>query len=389
MSVFERLSPLIPRLSASSKQAKDHPHLPHPSPAPLSAPVIRKGIGMPSFRLQGVTYERNQKEDSGADSFGPASSSTCPPWGKHGQQMQRNNGEINVKRPAKPSVSFSPMTNTSPSGLQLKSSLSLQPRPSHPGVPFTLLDQREPQARRDGLDQKAVLDFSDRAQYLHPGYEKIHSEKQADGRMTPEKSVARVEDWRTSWRRDTKMTSSNTSINIESTEKQRFCSKLWTDDEVDQEHSRQSRECPRAARAPRWTYRGTQFKTCLVHPVQTSPVRQNGISSPHVSEMSDFLKGSYRHQASTKLRRHSNLDGELFSRPCAPESSKRTRLPGREAEDPYYVSIYYPDSVYEGEYRTVERGLKAVAGCWGGVIRLKMLLLISGGADMLIKENTG
>ncbi|XP_037108335.1 neuronal-specific septin-3 isoform X1 [Syngnathus acus] len=278
MSVFDRLSPLIPRLSASSKQAKEHPHLPHPphsSSALLFAPVKRKGIDIPPFKPKGV-------------SFGSASSSSCL------------------------------------------------------GLPTALLDQTEPQAR---LNQKASLDFSSRDHLVYqPGYEKMQCENQTDAWMTPEAS-------RTCWREDpfdpqlrwhskedTKSPSSNTSVNVESIDKQRFWSTPWTD--VDLEHSCQSREKPPTTQAPWWTYRGTSFKTCLVHPVQTSSGPHKGISSANSSEESDFQKGA--HEACTKLQQDAfNLD-----RP-SPECSKKIRLPGEEPEDPYYVSIFYPDSVYE------------------------------------------
>ncbi|XP_061129334.1 neuronal-specific septin-3 isoform X1 [Syngnathus typhle] len=281
MSVFDRLSPLIPRLSASSKQAKEHPHLPHPPHSPhsssalLFAPVKRKGIDIPPFKPKGV-------------SFGSASSSSCL------------------------------------------------------GLPTTLLDQTEPQAR---LNQKASLDFPSRDHRVYqPGYEKMHCENQTDAWMTPEAS-------RTCWREDpfdpqlrwhskedTKSPSSNTSVNVESIDKQRFWSTPWTD--VDLEHSCQSREKPPTTQAPWWTYRGTSFKTCLVHPVQTSSGRHKGISSANGSEERDFQKGA--HEACTKLQQDAfNLD-----RP-SPECSKEICLPGEEPEDPYYVSIFYPDSVYE------------------------------------------
>ncbi|XP_061627448.1 neuronal-specific septin-3 isoform X2 [Phyllopteryx taeniolatus] len=301
-----------------------------PATPTLSFPVLL------FVSLYTLKSDNNQTAASVCSStcIGPACSRACPSWSEHGQHLQRNDGEITFNRPPKPSGIFSPKTNASPSDrLQLKPSFSL-----HPGVPSALAERTEPRARRDRLDRKARVDFTNRAQFLqcYPerGYEKMHPESQAAGWMTPAKSAASWEDQlgRHS-KEDTQWTLSNTTVN---------------DLEVEQDRSCQSRGKTQTMQAPWRTHMGTQFKTCLVHPVQASPAPHIGIAPPNVNEVSASLKGSRCHGATAKVREHPlSLDAELFDGPSAAECSKKTSLPGGGLEDPYYVSISYTDSVYE------------------------------------------
>ncbi|XP_077461698.1 uncharacterized protein LOC144077671 [Stigmatopora argus] len=294
MNVFDRLSPLIPRLSASSKQAKDrsHPLL------PLSAPLTRKGIDSPSLPLQGLT-QRNQKE-SGNDSstcFEPVCSPAC-----------RYDGEMTRQHPAKPSFIRPPKTN--------------------------------------------ALDFSNRDQFLQRYHlsgksEKMHSENKAVENIAHLKSVVSIEACRAPAREDlsvqnTKLTLSDTSVNTGHIEKKSFVFKPHV--KVDQDNGCQSRDKAGTMQAPWLMYKENISKTCLVHPVQTSCAPITGTSTANVNEECYFLKGTRCHEDTVRFRQHpSNLDKELLG------LSKRTRF----AEEPYYVSIHYPDSVYEGEYGQV------------------------------------
>ncbi|XP_067435022.1 serine/arginine repetitive matrix protein 2-like [Thunnus thynnus] len=134
MSVSDRLEPLIPQVSASSGEAKDHPSV-CLSPLSLSSPVIKKkAIQIPSFDDRGATYEKcgtKQPATDSSRSFVPISSSISasvktsgqPSWSKSYQYSQRNCAERASTLPR-----TKPKTYSSPT-LSAKPSISIFPAP--------------------------------------------------------------------------------------------------------------------------------------------------------------------------------------------------------------------------------------------------------------------
>ncbi|XP_074486413.1 uncharacterized protein LOC141764777 [Sebastes fasciatus] len=133
MSVFDCPAPLIPPVSASSRQTDEHPPVCLSPPLSLSSPVIKKkAIQIPSFDEKGLIYEKHNTKQSTDRSFLPICSSKTssqPFWSKSCQQSQRNYGErastlprakpktySSPTLPAKPSISIfpAPMPNSSP-----------------------------------------------------------------------------------------------------------------------------------------------------------------------------------------------------------------------------------------------------------------------------------
>ncbi|XP_054634069.1 neuronal-specific septin-3 isoform X1 [Dunckerocampus dactyliophorus] len=225
MSVFDRLSPLISRVSSNSKQPKDPPHLLSSrlsSRIGLSSPVMKKKvIHIPSFTLD----ERNPEKLPTCDSyrsFGPV----CSVHVKQSQHLQKNEGECTVKHPAKSSIIFSTAeTNTSPSDhCDLKPSHSpfafMVKTAAKPGVMFpsprrnaspTSLEAslRQPVSediKADRLEQEALCLFKTADSTVitkvkpsmqqrgrigsSSAYEKMHSENTTAWRMIHENSAA-------------------------------------------------------------------------------------------------------------------------------------------------------------------------------------------------------
>ncbi|KAL7403981.1 hypothetical protein ABVT39_008085 [Epinephelus coioides] len=155
MSVFDRLAPLIPQVSASSRQTKEHPSVCLSPPLSLSSPVIRKkAIKIPSFDEKGLVYEENDMKQTNTDrSFVPICSSKIPSqpsWSKSSQHSQRNHGERASTLPrAKPKTYISPTLSAQPCisifpAPQSNSSPTLKPKPRdslHPSDPSPLLHQ--------------------------------------------------------------------------------------------------------------------------------------------------------------------------------------------------------------------------------------------------------
>ncbi|XP_042341002.1 uncharacterized protein LOC121941998 [Plectropomus leopardus] len=158
MSVFDRLAPLIPQVSASSRQTKEHPSVCLSPPLSLSSPVIKKkAIKISSFDEKGLVYGEHDTKHTNTDrSFVPICSSKTsgqPSWSKSCQHLQMNRGEkastlpkakpktySSPTLPARPSISIfpAPKPNTSPT-------LKPQPRDSlHLSDPFSLLHQPKP-----------------------------------------------------------------------------------------------------------------------------------------------------------------------------------------------------------------------------------------------------
>lgn len=68
MSVFHRLAPLIPQVSATSRQTKEQPSVCLSPPLALSSPVIKKKpIQIPSFDEKGLIYEKGNRKHIDAD----------------------------------------------------------------------------------------------------------------------------------------------------------------------------------------------------------------------------------------------------------------------------------------------------------------------------------
>lgn len=68
MSVFDRLAPLIPQVSASCRQTKEHPTVCLSPPLSLSSPVIKKKvIQIPSFDERGLISEKHNTKLSTTD----------------------------------------------------------------------------------------------------------------------------------------------------------------------------------------------------------------------------------------------------------------------------------------------------------------------------------
>lgn len=68
MSVFNRLTPLIPQVPAYSGQTKEHPSVCLSPPLSLTSPVIKKKpIQIPSFDEKGLIYEKHntRQKDTG------------------------------------------------------------------------------------------------------------------------------------------------------------------------------------------------------------------------------------------------------------------------------------------------------------------------------------
>ncbi|XP_051802308.1 uncharacterized protein LOC127533412 [Acanthochromis polyacanthus] len=142
MSVFDRLAPLIPQVSASCRQTKEDPKVCVSPPLSLSSPVIKKkAIQIPSFDEKGLIFEKHNKKLSAADrsldAVGSSKTSGQNLWSK--SCPQRNQGERASTLPrtkpkayssqslsGKPSISIfpAPKPNSSPTLPTLK------PRPS-------------------------------------------------------------------------------------------------------------------------------------------------------------------------------------------------------------------------------------------------------------------
>ncbi|XP_051241616.1 uncharacterized protein LOC127355147 [Dicentrarchus labrax] len=164
MSVFDRLAPLIPQLSASSRQTKEQPLVCLTPPVSLSSPIIKKKpIQIPSFDEKGLIHE-NSKQSNTDRSFVPICSSKTfsrPSWSKSCQYSQRNHAERASTLPrAKPKTYSSPTLSTKPrisifpapepnssptlSSLKPKPSDSLHLSASQLSDPSPLLHQPQP-----------------------------------------------------------------------------------------------------------------------------------------------------------------------------------------------------------------------------------------------------
>lgn len=68
MSVYDRLTPLIPQVPVSSRQTKEHPPVRLSPLLSLSSPVIKKkAIQIPSFDEKGLIYEKHNTKQTTAD----------------------------------------------------------------------------------------------------------------------------------------------------------------------------------------------------------------------------------------------------------------------------------------------------------------------------------
>lgn len=68
MSVFDRLAPLIPQVSVSSRQTTERAPVCLFPPLSLSSPVIKKKvIQIPSFDEKGLIYEKHDTKQTTAD----------------------------------------------------------------------------------------------------------------------------------------------------------------------------------------------------------------------------------------------------------------------------------------------------------------------------------
>ncbi|KAM3623040.1 uncharacterized protein V6R79_006166 [Siganus canaliculatus] len=160
MSVFDHLAPLIPQVSKSSRQSKEHPSVCLSPPLSISSPVIKKKpIQIPSFDEKGLVCE---KHDTNPDrSFVPIcsshpTSSRLSPTKSH-QHSQHNHGEKASTLPrTKPKLSSQTLT--------VKPSISIFPAPQPNSSP-TLSPSLEPKPS-DSPHPSATL-LSDPTQLLH------------------------------------------------------------------------------------------------------------------------------------------------------------------------------------------------------------------------------
>ncbi|GLD69853.1 uncharacterized protein AKAME5_002117000 [Lates japonicus] len=134
MSIFERLAPLIPQVSASSRQTREHPSVCLSPPLSLSSPVIKKkAIHIPSFDEKGLIHEKHNTKQMATDrSFVPICSSKTssqPSWSKSCQHSQRIHGERASTLPR-----TKPKTYSSPT-LSAKPSISIFPAPKPNSFP--------------------------------------------------------------------------------------------------------------------------------------------------------------------------------------------------------------------------------------------------------------
>ncbi|XP_034059152.1 uncharacterized protein LOC117537878 isoform X2 [Gymnodraco acuticeps] len=140
MSVFDRPAPLIPQVSASSRQTNKNPSVCVSPPLPLSSPVItKKAIQIPSFDEKGLIYEKHNTKPNSDRSFLPIcspKSSTQPFWGKSCTHSEGKHGERASTLPrAKPKTCSSPIFSAKPSvsivpAPKPNSSPTLKPKPS-------------------------------------------------------------------------------------------------------------------------------------------------------------------------------------------------------------------------------------------------------------------
>ncbi|XP_061881947.1 uncharacterized protein LOC133633437 [Entelurus aequoreus] len=290
MDVFDRLSPFISRVSASSKE-EGPPHPPSSrwsSLAAFSSPVMKKKVT--SFPFDEKCHDKRSTSDS---SFGSGSCSSTF-VSDHVSQvsgrtpgLEKNNNKHSSKGPAKSSTVFSPaQTNTSPSDL-------LEPKPSYSRFAFPVKTEATPSAifqsprhhpsgniQAETLEGAAFLDFSVASLSLrttdisnmhrgrrsacssHAAYEKMHSERTATLRVTPANPAEHLSSQPTRRRclRDQKKTGRTTpeknpalttgaQMDVED-QVRRSCS-VWNDQSS---HG--------------WTYRGDPNKTCMVHPLR-------------------------------------------------------------------------------------------------------------------------
>ncbi|KAG7238429.1 hypothetical protein INR49_030936 [Caranx melampygus] len=123
MSVFDRLAPLMSQVSASSRQAREHPSVCLSPPLSLSSPVIKKKvIQIPSFDEKGLIYDKHSTEQTATDSsrsFVPICSSKTSSqasWSKSHQHSQSIHGDRASTLPrTKPKTLNSPTVSVKPS----------------------------------------------------------------------------------------------------------------------------------------------------------------------------------------------------------------------------------------------------------------------------------
>ncbi|XP_008275482.1 neuronal-specific septin-3 isoform X1 [Stegastes partitus] len=138
MSVFDRLAPLIPQVSASCRQTKEHPKVCVSPPVSLSSPVIKKkAIQIPSFDEKGLIFEKHNTKLSAAersfDSVCSLKTTSQASWSKSCPQRNHRERASTLPRTkpktysppslsGKPSISIFPATkpNSSPTLPTLK-----------------------------------------------------------------------------------------------------------------------------------------------------------------------------------------------------------------------------------------------------------------------------
>lgn len=70
MSVFDRLAPLIPQVSASSTQKQESPSVCVSAPLSLPSPIItKKPIQIPSFDEKGLICEKHDQQQINTDRY--------------------------------------------------------------------------------------------------------------------------------------------------------------------------------------------------------------------------------------------------------------------------------------------------------------------------------
>ncbi|KAM7394147.1 hypothetical protein PAMP_020966 [Pampus punctatissimus] len=184
---------MMPQVSASSREPKNHPSVCLSSPLSLSSPVIKKkAIQISSFDEKGVTYEKYDTKQPATDrSFVPicssisasAATSSQASWSKTCQYLQRNYTERASTLPrAKPktysstTLSAKPIISIFPAP-KPNSSPTLKPEPSNSfHLSASQLSNHSPLVPKPSYrnyTQTANVGSS------HPSYQQMHSERSA------------------------------------------------------------------------------------------------------------------------------------------------------------------------------------------------------------------